>query len=412
MEENKIVEETNNDRCYTVYMHTSPSGKRYVGITSLPVEKRWQKGKGYRNQVFYRAIQKYGFDNIKHEILFEGLTKEEAEQKEIELIAYYNTTDYCYGYNVDYGGNSVGKHSEETKRKIGEASRNISDETRKKMSDSRKGKHHTEETKQKIREKNTGLIKGHHSEETKQKMSEKRKGKNNGMYGKTHTDEVRVLLSELKSVPVKQYSLKGELIAEYKSITDASNAVNGNKGNIASCCKNNQKTACGYIWRYADDILTQEHVDWCNSREPSLNHKTNGYYVVQYDKHGNFISEYHSIKAASRATGVGDVNISYCCKRKIKTAGGYIWRYLNDVLTDSDLERCNKEEHLSARKIVHQYSRDGKLIGQYDSIAIASSVTGADSSSISKCCKRKINNVKGYIWRYADDEDNEFREAI
>ena len=37
MEENIKIEETNNDRCYTVYMHTSPNGKRYVGLTKQTV---------------------------------------------------------------------------------------------------------------------------------------------------------------------------------------------------------------------------------------------------------------------------------------------------------------------------------------------------------------------------------------
>ena len=41
---NKMIKETDNDRCYTVYMHTSPSGKRYIGITSTSVEERWRNG--------------------------------------------------------------------------------------------------------------------------------------------------------------------------------------------------------------------------------------------------------------------------------------------------------------------------------------------------------------------------------
>lgn len=411
MKENKIKDNDNN-KCYTVYMHTSPSGKRYIGITSLPVEKRWQKGKGYQNQVFYRAVQKYGFDNIEHKILYEGLTKDEAEQKEIELIAYYNTTDCRCGYNVDTGGNSIGKHSEETKRKISEASKNISDETRRKMSKSRKGKHHTEETKQKIREKNLGLTKKPHSEETKRKMSEQRKGENNGMYGRTHTDEVKSRLRELNSIPVKQYSLKGEFIAEYRSITEAGNAVSGNPNNIAYCCKNNQKTSSGYIWRYANDVLTQEHINWCNFREPSLNVRVNGFSVSQYKRNGEFVKEYRSVKEASRSTGIIDSNISSCCKRSTKTAGGYIWRYTDDMLTDLDLDWCNKHEHPSARKQVGQYTEEGELLEIYDSIAIASKITGIDASSISKCCKGKIKKAKGYVWVYADDKNNERRKAI
>ena len=42
---------------YTVYMHISPSGKRYIGITSVKPKYRWRNGKGYETQIFYRAIE-------------------------------------------------------------------------------------------------------------------------------------------------------------------------------------------------------------------------------------------------------------------------------------------------------------------------------------------------------------------
>ena len=126
------------DRNYTVYMHTSPSGKRYIGITCKKPEYRWNKGKGYRdNDYFTKAIQKYGWNNIQHEILLTKLTKEEAEQMEIKLIAKYKSNQREFGYNIANGGNTIGKHSEETKRKISEKAKreNLSEETLKKMSE-------------------------------------------------------------------------------------------------------------------------------------------------------------------------------------------------------------------------------------------------------------------------------------
>ena len=90
---------------YTVYMHVFPDGKKYVGITGQNVEKRWGKGRYYKScTLVYEAIQKYGWDNIEHIILFEDLQKEEAEQKEIELIEFYNLSDERYGYNLCKGG--------------------------------------------------------------------------------------------------------------------------------------------------------------------------------------------------------------------------------------------------------------------------------------------------------------------
>ena len=106
---------------YCVYKHTSPSNKVYIGITCKSPTDRWASGFGYSHQTyFFRAIVKYGWINFKHEILFDGLTKEEAENKEVELIAHYKAADLNFGYNIDLGGN-LHKLSEIAGKKISEA---------------------------------------------------------------------------------------------------------------------------------------------------------------------------------------------------------------------------------------------------------------------------------------------------
>lgn len=102
---------------YTVYMHEFPNGKKYVGITSQDVSRRWRDGEGYEGQAVYGAILKYGWNNVKHEVLFEGLTKEQAEEEEKALIKRYGTTGHANGYDVELGGNATGKVSDETPRK-------------------------------------------------------------------------------------------------------------------------------------------------------------------------------------------------------------------------------------------------------------------------------------------------------
>ena len=130
-----------NDK-YTVYIHISPSNKKYIGITSQNVKKRWQNGYGYKtNKYFWRAIQKYGWDNFEHEILFENLTVDEAKEKEIELIKLYNTSRPT-GYNLTFGGDNISEKifSEETRKKISIAlkGRTLSHETKQKISNASK----------------------------------------------------------------------------------------------------------------------------------------------------------------------------------------------------------------------------------------------------------------------------------
>ena len=151
---------------YSVYSHTSPSGKVYVGITKQRPTARWEHGKGYQdNKHFYSAILKYGWENFTHRVLYTGLTKQEAEATEIRLIAKGNLTDRRYGYNRDLGGNL---HSEETIRKCSEANsgeksywygKKHTEEYKRKMSESCKGKcSHpmTEEHKERLRQLSLG----------------------------------------------------------------------------------------------------------------------------------------------------------------------------------------------------------------------------------------------------------------
>lgn len=117
------------NRIWTVYMHIFPNGKKYIGITKLPPEKRWLNGKGYtkcgkRNSPMANAISKYGWENVEHSILFENLSFKEANEKEKELIAEYKTNS-CkygnqYGYNATDGGDGQHGHvmSPEAREKL------------------------------------------------------------------------------------------------------------------------------------------------------------------------------------------------------------------------------------------------------------------------------------------------------
>jgi len=87
---------------YKVYIHTFPNGKKYVGITKQDVIKRWGlHGTGYKGQRFlWDAIQKYGWDNVIHEIVMYGLFESEALAVETALIKQFKTYDSNFGYNI------------------------------------------------------------------------------------------------------------------------------------------------------------------------------------------------------------------------------------------------------------------------------------------------------------------------
>lgn len=145
---------------YCVYKHTAPNGKVYIGVTGREPSERFMYGHGYRNNIiFWRAIQKYGWTNITHEILYDDLEKDVAYDLEKEMIRKYDSTNPAKGYNCSIGGKggTLGVH--------------LSKKTRKKMSKSHTGKKM--------------------SEETKKKLSAQRMGENNPNYGKVASDETK-----------------------------------------------------------------------------------------------------------------------------------------------------------------------------------------------------------------------------
>jgi predicted GIY-YIG superfamily endonuclease len=127
---------------YTLYKHTAPNGKVYIGITSRKPESRWEGGKGYKSNVhFYKAIVLYGWDNIKHDILAEGLSKSEAEELEIATIKEYDATNPDKGYNLREGG-SLASFSEEslTKMRNSHLGKRLPQEQKNKISIAMKGR--------------------------------------------------------------------------------------------------------------------------------------------------------------------------------------------------------------------------------------------------------------------------------
>ena len=221
---------------YTVYQHKNKiNGKVYIGITSQKPEQRWRNGEGYKSSPhFYSAIQKYGWDNFEHNILFIELTKEQACLKEQELIKEFNSMNREYGYNSTSGGD-IFVMNEETKQKISQAlmgnqnnlGHSCSEEKKKKISEAQKGREFTEEHKQKLSE----AAKNRHvpcSEEKKQTLKEK-------------SHKKPVYCEELNKV--------------FESVQECGRQLGIPATNITKLCNGRGKTLKGYHLRYYNDTI-------------------------------------------------------------------------------------------------------------------------------------------------------------
>lgn len=204
------------EELYFVYSHTNLiNSKIYIGITKQTPSSRWgMGGQRYKDSPrFWNAIQKYGWDNFEHKILFSELTKDEACKKEIELIKQYNSNDDRYGYNMTSGGEQ----------------------------------HY------------------HFTGEVKQKLKEQKLGEKNPQYGTHKTEEEKAYLSEVQrklTIEGKQHAKSVRCIDTntiYYSCKEAARRTgSGNEKqctHIADVCNGKRPKCNGYKWEwYKDDI--------------------------------------------------------------------------------------------------------------------------------------------------------------
>lgn len=180
---------------------------------------------------------------------------------------------------------------------------------------------------------------------------------------------------------VIQYDIDGNMIAKFHSQCEAANSVGLKDSScISSCCINKNGTAAGYIWRFENDDISIQKI---KSKK-----------ISQYDKLGNFIKTYKTIKEASESSGIFASSIGACCKGKRNSAGGFIWKYWNEALQDDDLNKQYNEE-----RPVIQYDLDGNFISEYKTMGCAAKTTGIVFQRIQHAVNQKYGTAGKYIWR-------------
>lgn len=316
------MESTNENYNYKIYVHINKiNGKMYIGQTRQKAELRWRKGLGYQDSpYFWRAIQKYGWDNFDHIILIDNLCQYEADILENELIKKYDTTNGLYGYNLASGGNSP-TMNEEAKRHCRENHYNVCGENNPMY-----GRHHTEETKEKIRktkEKYVGENAVRYgavlSEETKQKISASNKGR-------ITSNEIKQKISKSNPTrkPVYQIDIvTRKIIAEFNSINQAHKNTGISANCIRLCCMDEPKyiSAGGYIWMLCEDYDKKYFSEEFWSK----------YHIIErYDENYILIDKFAFPREITKNTGIKNTSyITHLCKQNNfeHIFQGFHWKY-------------------------------------------------------------------------------------
>ena len=268
--------------CWCVYIHTSPLGKKYVGITCQAPKDRWRNGNGYKhNSHFMRAIKKYGWDNFLHEIIADNLTERQAKDMEISLIERYNTTNQEFGYNISAGGD--------------------------------------------------GTVGVQHF------------GADNPFYGKTHSEQTKIALSvNIKKTwengaldalkrPVGQFNMEGDLIAEYESVKQAEEATGVGHSVICRVCSGKLNYTHGFTWAYKEDYIDLEKFKTTFLQKLAIKQSNFGKAqrktVELYNLDGELVGVYPSASHLSREFGVHKDTVAYACRCGNIFQGAYKCKY-------------------------------------------------------------------------------------
>ena len=203
-----------------IYKITSPTGKIYIGQTRdlIRREKDYKAIYKKNKRKINYSIQKYGWENHKFEVI-EECPIDQLNEREIfhkqQVLKELGWDKVLFHEVYDLGG---GPKSEETRRKISEGNKG----KKKPQSEEHKQKH-----KQTIKEK--------------------------GVWWRYKLGGKGVPRTKLQKSTI-QYSLNGEFIKRWSSASEAEifYSKNKDKDNIAACCRGKQKTAYGFIWRFAN----------------------------------------------------------------------------------------------------------------------------------------------------------------
>ena len=223
--------------------------KKYVGQHHYHIENLDPNYHG--SGTIISKIYKKRPETLKEVYLKTCYTQEELDEWEKYFIFLYDTL-WPNGYNLQEGGNG-GVPCEETRKKISETlkGKQFSEETRRKLSDANKGKKHTEEARKKISDAKKGKPAPNKgipmSEEARKKISDAKKGKPSHNKGIPMSEEQKKKLSK----KVLQFTLNGEFIREWPSFAECER--NGFYGTaVCKCCQGKQKTHKGFVWKYKD----------------------------------------------------------------------------------------------------------------------------------------------------------------
>lgn len=226
-----------NIKCGIYCIENTINGKKYIGQSvniyhRFAVHKNDLNKNNHDNDHLQKSWNKYGQENFKFYIL-ELCEASELDAKECCYIDYYNTLDWKFGYNLVSGGTFGRKLSDESRKKLSESTKLtfLNEERRRIQSENAKKQWANPEIKEKIMGKNNGNYGNHLSEESKKRISAANKGR---------------ISAKRNTTPV--YCV--EFGQAFNDATCAAKELDIDSSAILKVCRGERKTCGGYSWKF------------------------------------------------------------------------------------------------------------------------------------------------------------------
>lgn len=304
----------------------------YVG-QSVDIYRRWNKHRWeLKNDRHKNKIMQNVYNLHKEDDPFEYTIIRESEAEELNKLEKEFMIEYYYKFPDKRCMNIADPEkcytsNPETRKKISIAmtGKSLSEETKAKMSKSRKGQKHDWSRKKTVQMDVEGnVIKIWDSVKEAEAELGIRYHKKNKLCGGFQWQSYEEWLEKPKgkvqhkhniTSTVKQYDLQGNLLNEWSSPKAASEGTNTSSSALSACLNGKGKTAGGFLWSYTYEVNTNIAPDRTNSRKS----------VKQFTLDGIFIKEWESTQKASEELCIKLGSINNCIKGTQKQAGGYIW---------------------------------------------------------------------------------------
>jgi group I intron endonuclease len=304
------------------------NGKVYIG-QSGNIKERWYNHKSelkhnrHCNRYLQSACNKYGLDNFEFSII-EECSMDIIDEREIYWIAYYDSCNTEFGYNLSTGGDSPSRGVKLTQEQKDYMSKAKNPEQVVQIDFNGnvvkvwRSATHAQRTLNNIRARSILQCARHVVYQANGYIWFYKKE-----YDQIDFNVEKYMLEHKRyfDIPIMQYDLYGNLIKEWscKQLKEEQNQFDYSV--VRACCNREKRTYQKHIWKYKYDTefkLTKEYLYHCRK---TASH----YWIDQFDMNMNFIKRWYSDELIK--SDEYDINsIHRVCKYKSANHRGYIWR--------------------------------------------------------------------------------------